>query len=59
LVQVSFQVNVCRDSKDNSLLSLAIDGAATHLLTRDKDLLVLHPFDEIQILTIADFLSDR
>lgn len=59
LVQVSFQINVCRDSKDNFLLSLAIDGAATHLLTGDKDLLVLHPFGELQILTIADFLSDR
>lgn len=58
LVQVSFQVNVCRDSKDNFLLSLAIDGAATHLLTGDKDLLVLHPFGEIKILTIADFLTD-
>jgi len=59
LVQVSFQIYVCRDSKDNFLLSLAIDGAATHLLTGDKDLLVLHPFGELQILTIADFLSDR
>ena len=58
LDQVSFQVNVCRDSKDNFLLSLAIDGAATHLLTGDKDLLVLHPFGEIKILTIADFLTD-
>jgi len=59
LVQVSFQIYVCRDSKDNFLLSLAIDGAATHLLTGDKVLLVLHPFGELQILTIADFLSDR
>ncbi len=59
LIQVSSQVNVCRDDKDNFLLSLAIDGTATHLLTGDKDLLVLHPFGEIQILTIADYLSDK
>lgn len=57
-VQVSSQVNICRDEKDNFLLSLAVDGAATHLLTGDKDLLVLHPFGDIQILTIADYLSD-
>lgn len=58
-VQVSSQVNSCRDDKDNFLLSLAVDGSATHLLTGDKDLLVLHPFGEIQILTIADYLSDK
>ena len=58
LVQVSSQLNVCRDDKDNFLLSLAIDGKATHLLTGDKDLLVLHPFREVQIQTIADYLSE-
>ncbi|QEC54835.1 putative toxin-antitoxin system toxin component, PIN family [Flavisolibacter ginsenosidimutans] len=58
-VQVRSHVNVCRDEKDNFLLSLAIDGSATHVLTGDKDLLVLHPFGEIEILTIADYLSDK
>ncbi|HZH94912.1 MAG TPA: putative toxin-antitoxin system toxin component, PIN family [Flavisolibacter sp.] len=59
LVQVSSQVNICRDDKDNFLLSLAVDGSATHILTGDKDLLLLHPFGEVQILTIADYLSDK
>jgi putative PIN family toxin of toxin-antitoxin system len=59
LIQVRSQVSVCRDDKDNFLLSLAVDGNATHLLTGDKDLLILHPFDEIQILTIVDYLSDK
>ena len=59
LVQVCSSINICRDDKDNFLLSLAVDGAATHLLTGDKDLLVLNPFGEVKILTIADYLSDR
>ena len=59
LVQVSSQVSVCRDDKDNFLLSLALDGAATHVLTGDKDLLVLHLFGEVQILTIAEYLSKQ
>jgi hypothetical protein len=59
LVHVTSQFNVCRDDKDNFLLSLAIDGNATHLLTGDKDLLVLHPFHEVQIQTIADYLSEK
>ena len=57
LVPVSSRVELCRDDKDNFLLSLAVDGQATHVLTGDKDLLVLQPFGEIQILTIADYLS--
>lgn len=57
LVQVSSQLTDCRDDKDNFLLALAIDGAATHILTGDKDLLVLHPFGAVQIITIADYLS--
>ncbi|MGI8635075.1 MAG: hypothetical protein ACR2KZ_06695 [Segetibacter sp.] len=35
------------------------DGSASHLLTGDKDLLVLHPFGDVQILTIADYLSNK
>ena len=59
LVQVSSQVDICHDYKDNFLLSLVVDGTATHLLTGDKDLLVLHPFGEVQIITITDYFSDK
>ncbi len=59
MVQVSFPLDKCRDEKDNFLLSLAVDGSATHLLTGDKDLLVLHPFGAVQILTIAEYLSNE
>ena len=57
LVSVTSRVTVCRDEKDNFLLALAIDGAATHLPTGDKDLLVLHPFGETQVQTITAYLS--
>ena len=57
LVSVTSRVTVCRDEKDNFLLALAIDGTATHLLTGDKDLLVLHPFGETQVQTITAYLS--
>ena len=56
-VTVSTAIDACRDPKDNFLLSLAVDGAATHILTGDRDLLVLHPFGDIQILTIGDYLA--
>jgi predicted nucleic acid-binding protein len=48
-------VTLCRDEKDNFLLSLARDAQADYLLTGDKDLLVLRTFEKTQILTIAEF----
>ena len=39
-IEVISNIEICRDPKDNFLLSLAKDGKATHLITGDKDLLV-------------------
>jgi uncharacterized protein len=56
-VKVETEVQVCRDSKDNFLLSLSLDGNANILLTGDKDLLELKQFGETKILTITEFLN--
>jgi uncharacterized protein len=57
LVEISTQVQVCRDPRDNKFLELAVSGNATCLITGDQDLLVLHPFRSIAILTPREFLS--
>jgi len=57
LVEINVSIAVCRDPKDNKLLELAISGAASHLITGDSDLLVLHPFRDIQIVTPKAFLE--
>ena len=57
VVQTSSKVNICRDIKDNFLLSLSKDGSASFLLTGDKDLLILQQFEKTKIVTIADFLN--
>lgn len=48
-------INVCRDVKDNFLLSLAIDGDVDYLITGDNDLLTLKYFQKTSIITINDF----
>lgn len=58
-VKVQTQIEVCRDPKDNFLLSLSIDGNADVLLTGDKDLLEINKFGETIILTISEFLQDE
>lgn len=56
-VKVKTQVNICRDPKDNFLLSLSVDGNADYLLTGDNDLLDLKKFGKTTIITISNFLE--
>jgi hypothetical protein len=56
-VNVFSVVDVCRDVKDNFLLSLAIDGEVDYLITGDNDLLSLKHFKKTSIITINDFFQ--
>lgn len=58
-VKVQTQIEICRDPKDNFLLSLSVDGNVDYLLTGDKDLLELTKFGKTTIITISDFLQDQ
>ena len=56
-IQVTETVRVCRDPRDDKFLELAVSGLATHLVTGDQDLLVLHPFRGVAIVTPGEFLD--
>ena len=56
-VSVHSKVTICRDVKDDKLLALALDGNADFIVTGDKDLLVLNPFEGIPIITPLDYLA--
>ncbi len=58
-VLVTSSFDLCRDYKDNFLLALAHDGKASHLITGDKDLLVLERLDKTEILTITDYFEQK
>lgn len=51
------KLDVVRDVKDNPFLELALAGEADILITGDKDLLVLNPFQGITIIPPSDFLA--
>ncbi len=50
-------MRACRDTKDDKFLELAVSGRAAYIISGDDDLLVLHPFRAIVILTAAEFLQ--
>ncbi|PSN10420.1 putative toxin-antitoxin system toxin component, PIN family, partial [filamentous cyanobacterium CCP5] len=50
-------VDQLRDPKDEKILATAKAATAAYLITGDQDLLVLHPFEWVEILTPAQFLK--
>jgi uncharacterized protein len=57
LVKISSNLSDCRDTKDNFLLNLAVDGKANFLVTGDSDLLILKQIKKTTICTWSEFLS--
>ena len=57
-VEVTVYVGECRDPSDNKFLELAVSGAAVCVVSGDQDLLVLHPFRGISIVTPRGFLDE-
>lgn len=56
IVEPTTTVHDCRDPRDNKFLSLALDSQSTLIVTGDQDLLVLHPWRGVHILSPADFV---
>jgi len=58
-IEVTEQIAACRDPRDDKFLELAVSGNATCIVTADDDLLVLHPFRGIPILSVDQFLASH
>lgn len=57
IAQVKSKIELCRDPKDDFLLSLAIDSKAAYLITGDNDLLDLKRIGKTKIITMTDYLK--
>jgi putative PIN family toxin of toxin-antitoxin system len=56
-VPIVYPVRECRDPEDDKFLDVALNGKAGVILTGDSDLLVLHPWQGIAILSPARYLK--
>lgn len=50
-VEIGRQIQVCRNPDDDKFLGLALSGNADVVISGDHDLLVLHPFRDMSILS--------
>lgn len=57
IVPVIQVIRACRDPKDDKFLEAAVNGRADVIITGDRDLLVLHPFGGVDIITPTDYLG--
>jgi uncharacterized protein len=57
-VLIHHRVQACRDPNDDKFLELAVNGQAACIVTGDGDLLALHPFRGIAILSPSAFLAE-
>jgi putative PIN family toxin of toxin-antitoxin system len=58
LVVTPTPIHACRDPKDDKFLEVAVHGHADCILTGDEDLLALHPFQKVAILTPSAWLQN-
>jgi len=56
-INVTETIAECRDPKDDKFLELAINGKADYIVTGDKDLLVLNPFRNVEIVKPSELLE--
>lgn len=56
-VTITAPVKACRDPRDDKFLEVALHGDADLIVTGDRDLLVLHPFRGLDILSPRQYLE--
>jgi putative PIN family toxin of toxin-antitoxin system len=58
-VDIPFPIRACRDPRDDKFLEVAVHARADVIVTGDADLLALHPFRGIAILSPAEYLEQE
>lgn len=51
------EVTICRDPDDNKFISCALEGKCLYIVSGDNDLLSLGKVEDVEIVTIAEFLK--
>ena len=57
IIRVSSDIQVSRDPDDNKFISCAVDGKCLYIVSGDDDLLSVGNYGDVEILTVAEFLS--
>ena len=56
-IDVTSQIKLLNDSKDDFLLSLSIDGNVDYLITGDKELIAVGQYGKTVVINFTDFMQ--
>ena len=56
-IEPESDIRICRDPDDNKFLNCAIDSKCTYIVSGDKDLLSIVKYENVQIVTVAEFFQ--
>ena len=56
-IEIVQPIQACRDPRDDKFLELAVNGSADFILSGDSDLLTLHPFQGIPVISPVQYLE--
>lgn len=57
LISPKKAIKICRDPDDDKFIECAVEGKCIYVVSGDKDLLSIGSYDDIQIVTVAEFLE--
>ncbi|MCR5650043.1 MAG: putative toxin-antitoxin system toxin component, PIN family [Lachnospiraceae bacterium] len=57
IIKTTSSIDVCRDPDDNKFIECAIDAECLYIVSGDKDLLTVEKYEDIRIMTVAEFLD--
>lgn len=55
IIEPHSRIEICRDPDDDKFIECAKDSRALHIVSGDKDLLVIEKYESIQIISAKDF----
>ena len=55
LIEPKTAVHVCRDPDDDKFIACAIDSKSLYIVSGDRDLLTVGKYQDVEIVTVADF----
>ena len=59
MIEIKTEIDACRDPDDNKFISCAIDSRSLYIVSGDKDLLSMGQYEDIEIVTVADFFQKK
>ena len=58
-IEITAEVHVCRDPDDDKFIGCALDSKSKYIVSGDKDLLAVGKHEDVEIMTVVDFLSEN